>query len=475
MNVSHELYHNEPSWDQFHESVARKLFLQGEKLDPISNTEHDGAHGYFDSVTVKAVCLKAENPEATEGEVAKGCTDMLVRLPNIVLENAVVDVYDFSSSYERDGSNYYDADDIAKRLMYMGDRESDGFGGILGRLPNNDFPECAIRLSGRLFVHNETLRSFQAENGGAGEVNDQILAYDHLPALPTTSSVEALPVLARSLQKDRNSPFRVAFVIGVQSFNKRLGAPRDPTIADMREKQALLAYLQLLLDVTPGRHIAFAAVTNFHECFFVALKVRNTGGSTRRRSYQPFNSSVIIGKEKVARELARFCATDPRSMGLNPALFHSPHLTINSYFGRGSTGVLMEGHWQEDPIVLAVSIHKGSLELERILLTYLEAKRVAHVPRIHKEAQEDLFPRYNEACNIFSTPYVRRMSFIVLCSAVLNILCVCGHSSSPIFILTGSPAFPAKPSRRSRCCKCGVFCAVCMRWGSCTVTCALPT
>jgi len=131
-----------PSWDHFQECVAQRLFLQGEKLDPISSTENDDVRGYFDGLALKASKLKANLPEATEGEVAKGCTDMLVRLPNIVLENAVVNVYDFSSFYERDRSKYYMVDDATKRLMYMGDKKSDGFGGILGRLPTiHDFPE----------------------------------------------------------------------------------------------------------------------------------------------------------------------------------------------------------------------------------------------------------------------------------------------------------------------------------------------
>jgi len=144
-------------------------------------------------------------------------------------------------------------------------------------------------------------------------------------------------------------------------------------------------------------------------------------GTTHRRTYKPYHSTVIIGKENMARELASFCATDPLSMGLNPALIHSPHLTVDSYLGRGSTGVIMEGRWQGDPVLLVVSIHKGALELERILLKYLEAKGVSQVPRIHAAAQEDLYARFNEACNVYSTRYVDSLSIFVLS---LSILCV---------------------------------------------------
>lgn len=128
----------DPSWDRFQNDVAQYIFRvcsTSEQVGPITFTGHDEALKYFNSVAEKARKLKARKPKATKGEIAEICTNMLVRLPNVVLENTVVDVYDFSSSYKRDGMSYFATDDIAKRLTYMDAQKSDKFGFILGRIP----------------------------------------------------------------------------------------------------------------------------------------------------------------------------------------------------------------------------------------------------------------------------------------------------------------------------------------------------
>eukprot|EP01032_Pedospumella_encystans_P009380 gene9380-11043_t len=317
----------------------------------------------------------------------------------MILENVTVDVYDFSF---HDGM-HFTSDDAAKSLACMDVDTQSKFDVILGRLPaENDFPECGVRLSQSelIYVHNEEQRTFRAENEETQEEGG-ILKYDHLPMFPT-SSTQPLPLLARSLPKDRISPFRVAFVINLLKRNQKLGNPLHETIPDPQLVQECADHLQSYLEITPGRSVAFGAVTNLHQCFFVAVCV-DEGGPYHRRAYLPFNSSLVIGSKNVARELARFCATDPLAMGLNPALFHSPHLKVESLLGRGRKSVVMEGHWQGNRIVLKVSMNKKALELKSIMLGYLEVKGLTHVPRIHKEVQVDLFPRYNESCTAFRT------------------------------------------------------------------------
>ena len=329
---------------------------------------------------------------------------MLVRLPNIVLENTVIDVCDFSSGTEKGMLFNFSVDHVAKDLMCIETDKMFGFGGILGRIPaDNDFPECGVHLLGekRKCEHNEALRIFQAEEGNTMKENAALLQYEHLPFL-STCSVQPLHLLANALPKDRNSPFRVAFVIALQHVEESLGAPGNAKVPQLLMIQECVEYLKPLLDVTPGRYIAFGAVTNFHECFFVALRaIDEARGSYHLRKYHPYYSSVIIGKEKVARELASFCATNPLTLGLNPALFHSPHLKVESLLGRGRKSVVMEGRWQGDRIALKVSINKNALELERIVLGYLETKGIAYAPRIHTKAQVDLLSRYNESCTAF--------------------------------------------------------------------------
>lgn len=263
---------------------------------------------------------------------------MLVRLPNIVLENTVIDVCDFSSGTEKGMLFNFSVDHVAKDLMCIETDKMFGFGGILGRIPaDNDFPECGVHLLGekRKCEHNEALRIFQAEEGNTMKENAALLQYEHLPFL-STCSVQPLHLLANALPKDRNSPFRVAFVIALQHVEESLGAPGNAKVPQLLMIQECVEYLKPLLDVTPGRYIAFGAVANFHECFFVALRaIDEARGSYHLRKYHPYYSSVIIGKEKVARKLASFCATNPLTLGLNPALFHSPHLKVESLLGRG--------------------------------------------------------------------------------------------------------------------------------------------
>ena len=400
MNVPYPVRDKEPSWCQFHAGVDRDR-----KLGPVSPDVAGVVTGYFNSVVNKADIMKRMQRGQTRKDLtANICTDMLVRLPNIVLDNTMIEVYDFSSSSEKGMILDFSVDQVAKDLMCMDTEKMFEFEGILGRLPaDNDFPECGVHLVGdkRKFVHNEALRLFQAEEGNMMEENTALLQYDHLPFLPT-SSVQPLNLLANALPKDRNSPFRVAFVVALQHFNEALGSPGNAKVPQQQKIQECAEYLKSLLDVTPGRYIAFGAVTNFHECFFVALRaIDEVRGSHHLRKYHPYYSSLIIGKEKVARELASFCATDPLAMGLNPVFFRSPHLTVDSNLGRGSTGVVMQCRWQRDTIALKVSINKNALELERVILRYLETKGISYVPKIHKEAQVDLFPRYNESCTAF--------------------------------------------------------------------------
>lgn len=399
----------DPSWDRFQNDVAQYIFRvcsTCEQMGPITLTGHDEALKYFNSVVEKARKLKARKPKATKGEIAETCSNMLVRLPNMVLENTVVDVYDFSSLNERDGISCFATDDIAKRLTYMNAQKSDKFGFILGRIPTaEDFPDCGIRLSGQecKFVHNEVERCFKPENLCCEQRRD-LLKYPNLPVFPT-SSKQPLPLLANALPKDRNSCFRVACVISLQKFNLQFGHPRHRTVTNPKFVQECAESLKSFLDATPGRRVVFAAVTNFHECFFVALLALEAAqGAPVKFLYYPYYSGVVIGRDAVARELAKFCATDPLALGLNPALFHSPHLTVEACLSRGNEELMMQARWQGDRIALNVSMSKNALELERYILKYLEVKEVMYVPRIHRAAQDDLYQRYNESSTAFQAP-----------------------------------------------------------------------
>ena len=400
MTTPTTLYSNEPSWFEFHgASVSR---IRGETVGPVSLAGEEAAFAYFNHY---AVHLKAG--KANKEKITPSCADMLVRLPNVILENVAADVYDFSLHDEKVGGIGFAVDNAAKKLTCMDVDTPNRFSGILGRLPaENDFPECGVRLpqSELIYKHNEAQHIFKAENDDT-QKDRGILKYDHLPLFPT-SSTQSLPLLAHSLSKDRNSPFRVAFIISLLKRNQKLGHPRIPTTPNRPLVQECADRLQGLLENTPGRSVAFGAVTNLHQCFFVAVRV-GQGGVNHNRSYWPYNSCLIIGKEKVARELANFCSTNPLALGVNADRFHSPHLTVDSYRGRGSTGVVMQSRWQGDRIALKVSMNKNALELERIMLGYLEAKGVDHVPRIHRAAQEDLYKRYNESCTAYSPVYVQ--------------------------------------------------------------------
>ena len=216
---------------------------------------------------------------------------------------------------------------------------------------------------------------------------------------------EPLPLLANALPKDRNSCFRVACVISLQKFNLKFGHPRHRTVTNPKLVQECAESLKPFLDATPGRRVVFAAVTNFHECFFVALLALEAApGAPVQFLYYPYYSGVVIGRDAVARELARFCATNPLALGLNPALFYSPYLTVEAFLSRGNEELMMQGRWQGDRIALKISMHKNALELERYILRYLEVKEMMYVPRIHRAAQDDLFKRYNESCTAFQAP-----------------------------------------------------------------------
>eukprot|EP01032_Pedospumella_encystans_P009381 gene9381-11044_t len=384
------LYSNAPSWLEFYEDFSSDVpDFRREIVGPVSLAGEEAAFAYFSRCAGNQKAKKNSNEKSTPS-----CADMLVRLPNVILENVAVDVYDFSLLDEKVGGKGFAVDNATKSLTCVDVDTQSMFSGILGRLPaENDFPECGVRLPGSevIYFHNEELRTFQAENDDTGEEGG-ILKYDHLPVFPT-SSTQPLPLLANSLPKDRNSPFRVAFIISLLKRNQKLGHPRVPTAPALQLVQECADHLQGFLENTPGRSVAFGAVTNLQECFFVAVRVFE-GSVNHNRSYWPYNSSLIIGKEKVARELARFCATDPLALGVNADRFRWPHLT-------------MQGCWHGDRIALKVSMNKNVLELERIMLGYLETKGVEHVPRIHRAAQEDLYKRYNESCTAYSTVLIR--------------------------------------------------------------------
>ena len=352
MFAHHPFYSKEPSWPQFHGSFAAHVSrFRGDTVGPVSFAGEETALAYFNS---SAGNLKVKKPTSTKNKTTLTHTDMLVRLPNMILENVTVDVYDFSLHDEGERGMYFTADAAAKGLACMDVDTENKFDVILGRLPaENDFPECGVRLpqSELIYLHNEEQRTFRAENDGTQE-EAEILNYDHLPVFPM-SSTQSLPLLARSLPKDRISPFRVAFVINLLKRNQKLGNPLHETIPDPQLVQECADHLQAYLKITPGRSVAFGAVTNLRQCFFVAVCV-DEGGPYHRRAYLPFNSSLITGSKNVARELARFRATDPLALGLNPALFHSPHLKEDSLLGRGRKSVVMEGRWQGDRIALKV-------------------------------------------------------------------------------------------------------------------------
>ncbi len=242
-----------------------------------------------------------------------------------------------------------------------------------------------------------------------------------LPFLPTDSTCE-LPLLSHALPKDRNSPYRVAFVLALESFEQSLCDEPGSGLAARWIVDRLARYLKSFFEVTPGREVIFGVVTNLQECVFVAVQAREPDEYDSERTYQPFHSSVVE-IENVARELASFCASTPRALGLNPLLMQSPDLTVESFLCKEKMGVLLRASWRGVPVALKLSGYKDALDLECALLLYLETRGVENVPKIHRDAQTNLYPICDQSCVVYSTMYIIDDFFMQMFVSFFHSLC----------------------------------------------------
>ena len=415
MYFSFSLYSQPQTWRDFYEDVVLTPLIT--TITPDQTTAVDECVqliDYFNSVACKADSMKEKirlngkqdfvsEHVTVEDYMAKECMDILVRLPHTVLEYTGHGVYDFAAKgYSRDENFFYSQDVSATELKNMSTTPLTGHHTYFGRVPvENDFPECGVTLETCNYIHCETSKSFSADECIENTSCNDILKYSFLPVLPTDSAC-ALPSLNHALPKDRNFPLRVAFVLQLVSLEMSLCDEPGSDLPDRGVVNKFEEYLKSFLEITPGRELIFGAITNLQECVFVALQAREPTKRVPKRMYQPYHSAVV-GRDHVARELASFCASTPRALGLDSTLFQSPNLIAESFLAKSRTGVAMHACWQGDPIILKVSAHKETLDLERALLLYLEARGVTNVPQIHKEAQEDLLPCYLQSCVAFST------------------------------------------------------------------------
>lgn len=151
------------------------------------------------------------------------------------------------------------------------------------------------------------------------------------------------------------------------------------------------------LHFSPERFICFGVVTDLESCVFVAV-TRDTCDDAR--------SGIIVHSERIddfVQQMALFAATSVQSHGLKYRFPLSAFQPL-SLLGEGSTGMVMLARWirGDCDVVMKLSDDAQSLQVERMLLSYLCDKGMTAVPRIHTPAQAHLDQTYrcSAHCNI---------------------------------------------------------------------------
>lgn len=188
----------------------------------------------------------------------------------------------------------------------------------------------------------------------------------------------------------RNSPLNTVAVITL------LTGPNIDVDAAVRQ---VAHFCECPLRVTPNRKVVFGVATNFQVCVFVAVVVSGEGPN---REYSTYHTGLI--EKDVFEQLVKFATTSPEAMGVRwrfPTSLFEP----TKFLGKGSTSWAMSGIWRGQELVMKLSVRPTALEVERQLLAYLhrcdDALFSCCIPKIHAEAQTELYPHCQEACSVF--------------------------------------------------------------------------